>query len=200
MLERKSPLIVPHWICDMERTVGRVLQMHIPKPFLACLLVTCSSLAQNVPSTTAEALDGSTLVIPKPASQKPLLVVVGFSHKSSADFKEWNQRALSAYLTDPRIDYYELADLQGVPGFVRAMILHGMRREVPQPQHSHFAPFTAGEEEWKKAVGYSASTNTYLVLAQPSGHIVWQTSGTPDDEKVATLKHALATLLPSAHP
>jgi hypothetical protein len=127
-------------------------------------------------------------------------VVVGFSHKSSGDFKAWNQRALSPYLNDRRIDYYELADLQGVPSFVRGMILHGMRREIPEAQHSHFAPLTAGEEEWKKTVGYSASNNTYLILAEPSGHVVWQTSGVPDDEKVAALKQALARLTHSAQP
>jgi hypothetical protein len=171
--------------------------MHIIKLFLLCLLVTCPCPAQNVPATTAKALDGSAVVFPKPGSKKPLLVIVGFSHKSSGDVNQWNQRALSPYLTDPRFDYYELADLQGVPSFVRAMILHGMRREVPKAEHSHFAPFTAGEDEWKKTVSYSASKDTYLILAEPSGHVVWQTSGVPDDEKVTALKQALAKLLPA---
>jgi hypothetical protein len=168
--------------------------------FIMCLCIACTCLAQDVPSTTAVALDGSTVTFPRPQSQKPLLVVVGFSHKSSEDFKRWNQRALSPYLTDPHIDYYELADLQGVPSFIRSMILHGMRREVPAAEHSHFAPLTAGEEEWKKTVGYSASNNTYLILAGPSGHVIWQTSGAPDDEKVAALKQALARVMHSAQP
>jgi hypothetical protein len=180
--------------------MGELLQMHIVTWFLVCLFVTCPSPAQNVPSTTAKALDGSAVVLPKPASQKPLLVIVGFSGKSGGDFKTWNQRALSPYLTDPHIDYYELAELQGAPSFVRSMIVHGMRRDVPEAQHSHFAPLTAGEDEWKKTVGYSASTDTYLILAEPSGHIVWQTSGVPDDEKVAALKHALAKVIPAAQP
>jgi hypothetical protein len=170
------------------------------KWFVVCLLVTCPCLGQNLPSTKATTLDGSAIVFPQPASQKPLLVVVGFSHRSSEDFKAWNQRALAPYLTDPRIDYYELADLDGVPSFVRTMILHGMRREVPEAQHSHFAPLTSGEDEWKKTVGYSKSMDTYLILAEHSGHIVWQTSGLPDDAKVAALKQALAGLLPTARP
>jgi hypothetical protein len=174
--------------------------MHSLKPLFACLVITCTCLAQSVPSTTATALDGSAVTFPRSQSQKPLLVVVGFSHKSSGDFKAWNQRVLSPYLNDRRIDYYELADLQGVPSFVRSMILHGMRREIPEAQHSHFAPFTAGEADWKKAVGYSASNNTYLILADASGHIVWQTSGVPGDEKVAALKQALARLTHSAQP
>ena len=129
---------------------GDCLRMHNRKGLVAGLFITCTCLAQSVPPTTAKALDGSAVTFPTPQSQKPLLVLVGFSHKSSADFKEWNQRILSPYLNDPRIDYYELADLQGVPSLIRTMILHGMRREVPKAQHSHFAPLTAGEEDWKK--------------------------------------------------
>lgn len=174
--------------------------MHIVTRFIVFLLVTCPCFAQNVPPTKATALDGSAVSFPKAASPKPLLVIVGFSRRSSGDFKEWNQRALSPYLTDPHIDYYELADLQGVPSFVRTMILHGMRREVPKAEHSHFAPLTAGDDEWKKTVSYAASKDTYLIIAEPSGHIVWQTSGVPDDEKVAALKQALAKLIPAAQP
>ncbi len=174
--------------------------MHNRKGLVACLFITCTCLAQSVPSTTAKALDGSAVTFPKSQSRKSLLVLVGFSHKSSADFKEWNQRALSPYLNDPRIDYYELADLQGVPSLIRTMILHGMRREVPKAQHSHFAPLTAGEEDWKKAVGYSAAQDTYLILAAPTGHIIWQTSGAPDDNKVAAFKQALTRSLPAAQP
>lgn len=174
--------------------------MHQFKRLLVCLLIACPGLAQAVPATTAKALDGTAIAFPRPESRKPLLLVVGFSHKSSEDFKQWNQRMLSPYLSDPHIDYYELADLQGVPSLVRSMILHGMRREVPAAQHSHFAPFTAGEEEWKKAVNYSASDNTYIVVADPTGHIVWQTHGVPDDEKVSGLKKALADVLsPAQH-
>jgi hypothetical protein len=179
---------------------GEPLQMHIVKVFLACFLVTCPCLAQSVPPTKATTLDGSAVAFPKPASQKPLLVIVGFSRKSSEDFKVWNQRALSPYLADARIDYYELADLQEVPSMVRSLIVHGMRRDVPKAQHSHFAPLTAGEDEWKKTVGYSASRDTYLILAEPSGHVVWQTSGVPDEQKVAALKQALAKLIPAAQP
>ncbi|HEX6496119.1 MAG TPA: hypothetical protein VF018_11585 [Acidobacteriaceae bacterium] len=167
---------------------------------LAFLAIAWPCLAQIVPTTTAKTLDGTTIVIPRPESRKPLLLLVGFSHKSSEDFKQWNQRMLSAYLSDPRIDYFELADLQGIPSFVQGMILHGMRRQVPVAQHSHFAPFTAGEEEWKRTVAYSASYNTYLVLTDASGHILWKTHGVPDDEKISELKKSLTGVLsPARH-
>ena len=172
----------------------------IKRFLLASLITACPGLAQSVPATTAKALDGTTIAFPTPASQKPLLLMVGFSHKSSDDFKLWNQQTLSPYLSDPRIEYYELADLQGVPSFIKGMILHGMRREIHGTEQSHFAPLTAGEEEWKKAIGYSSSVNTYIVLADASGHIVWQTHGVPDEQKIAGLKKALAQALSPAQP
>lgn len=185
-------------------TVSRQLTMRpmhsLQRLLLASLLVACPCVAQVVPATSARALDGSVIAFPKPESRKPLLLMVGFSHKSSEDFKQWNQRMLSPYLSDPRIDYYELADLQGVPSFIMKMILHGMRREIHGAEQSHFAPLTAGEDEWKKTVSYSSSAHTYLVLADASGHVVWRTQGTPDDEKAAGLKKALAEVLsPAQH-
>jgi hypothetical protein len=167
---------------------------------LAGVVIACPCLAQVVPTTAAKALDGTAIAFPRPESRRALLVMVGFSHKSDEDFKQWNQRLLSPYMSDQRIDYYEVAELQGVPSFVKSMILHGMRKEIRGAEQSHFAPLYTGEEGWKKAVNYSASENTYIVLADASGHIVWQTHGAPDDEKVAGLKRALAAALPSAQP
>jgi hypothetical protein len=127
--------------------------------------------------------------------KKPLLLMIGFSHKSSGDFEGWNKQALSPYLSDPHLAYYELADLQGLPSFVKPMVLHGMRREIHGIERAHFVPFYAGEDEWKKAVSYSSSANTYLVLANSSGHIVWRTQGTADAEKISSLRAALAQLI-----
>lgn len=167
---------------------------------IASFIITLPCVAQDVPATTATALDGTKIAFPRPESRKPLLVMIGFSHKSDDDFKRWNQQMLSPYWSDSRLEYYELADLQGVPSFIMKMILHGMRREIHGAEQSHFAPFTAKEEEWKKAAGYSPSVNSYIVLADASGHIVWQTSGPPDEQKMSGLKQALAGLLAPVQP
>lgn len=163
---------------------------------LASAIIAFPGVAQNIPATSATALDGTTIAFP--ANRKPILLMVGFSHKSSDDFKRWNQQLLSPYLSDPRIEYYELADLQGVPSFIKGMILHGMRREIHGAEQSHFAPLTTGEAEWKKTVGYSSSDNTYIVLADAAGHIVCQAHGGPDQWKISELKKALADILVQA--
>jgi hypothetical protein len=87
-----------------------------------------------------------------------------------------------------------------VPSFIKGMILHGMGREIHGAEQSHFAPLTAGEADWKRAVGYSSSDNTYIVLADPAGHIVCQAHGAPDQQKISELKKALAATLVPAQP
>ncbi len=78
-----------------------------------------SAFCQVVPATNMKALNETPVVFPKEGSTKPLLLMLGFSHKSGNDFQNWNKLFKSPYLTDSRIDYFELVDLQGVPSFVK---------------------------------------------------------------------------------
>jgi hypothetical protein len=160
---------------------------------MVVMLFALSCCCQTVPSTQGKALDGTDIAFPEDHG-KPLVLMIGFSHKSSGDFDQWNKQALSAYLSDSHVDYYELTDLAGVPSFVNAMILHGMRRAIHGTEQSHFVPFYTDEDGWKKAVNYSASDNTYLVVADSAGKIVWQTHGVPSEEKIAELKSSVEKL------
>ena len=83
-------------------------------------------LSQTLPATSTKTLDGTPVVFPKAGSQKPLLLMLGFSNKSNGDFQNWNKLFRTPYTTDARIDYFELADLQGVPSIITRMILHGI--------------------------------------------------------------------------
>jgi len=160
---------------------------------MVVMLFALSCCSQTVPSTQGKALDGTEIGFPK-QNGKPLILMIGFSHKSSGDFDQWNKQLLSGYLSDSHVDYYELTDLAGVPSFITAMILHGMRRAIHGTEQSHFVPFYTDEDGWKKAVNYSASDNTYLVVADSAGKIVWQTHGVPSEEKIAELKSSVEKL------
>ncbi|MGP0071842.1 MAG: hypothetical protein ACLPWF_07905 [Bryobacteraceae bacterium] len=99
-------------------------------------LVTFLSLwpcrAEVVPATSVTALDGSLISFPRKEGQKPLLLVLGFSHKSDKTCDSWNRFFTPAHVAESGIEYYELADFQGVPSFVMKMILHAMRKSVPK--------------------------------------------------------------------
>lgn len=151
------------------------------------------SSPQIVPRTEGTTLTGAPVVFPKGGSEKPLVLVFGFSHESSGDVTSWNKRFEVAYEND-RIDYYELADLQGVPSFVIKMILHGMRRSIQEPERSHFIPFFKQEAYWKELVDYNDPKIGYVVLADGSGHVIRRTRGPASDAKAAELEAAITKL------
>ena len=169
----------------------------LTKAAIATLLLQAEQpSAHFVPRTEATTLDGTRVVFPND-NGKPLLIVLSFSHKGSNDLTSWNKHFKVSYETDPRVDYFELADFQGVPSFVMKMILHGMRRSVHEPERSHFAPFYSKEDEWKKITGYKDSNVAYLALADAKGEVMWQSSGPATDAKASDLEKAITKLLSS---
>lgn len=161
-------------------------------------LLATYSFSQQIPRTDVTTLTGARVALPEAAKGKPLLLLLTFSHKASDDLAAWNKHFKIAYATDPRIEYFELADFQGVPPFVVKMILHGMRRSVHEPERSHLASFDTHEEDWKKLVNYGDAKVTYAALADGSGHVVWQTHGPATDEKAGELESAIVKL--QSHP
>ena len=132
---------------------------------LAFLLSAGRSYSQIVPPPMST-LSGQRVTFPKVGSKKPLLLVLSFSSRSNTDLTSWNKHFKSPYANNSRIDYYELADFQGVPSFIMKMILHGMRRSVAEPEWSHLAPFLSDEDKWKKL-------STSIVLKSVTSS--WQT-------------------------
>lgn len=146
---------------------------------------------QTIPPMKLKTLDGKDADLPIHGSNKPLLLMIGFSHRSSQDFAHWNKLARTPYFSDSRIDYLELADLQGLPSLIARMILHGMRRAIGEPERAHFAPFYSDEEKWKSLVSYGDPGIAYLVLTDAAGKVVWQGHGSATEAKSAELESAI---------
>lgn len=167
------------------------------KTMWLALMIMFSALAYGnptvIPHVTGKTLDGASVNLPEAGSKKPLLLVLGFSHKVSGDVKNWNAAFQSTYQKGD-VEYYELDDFQGVPSFVMRMILHGMRRSIPEPQRSHVAPFFTNETAWKKLVDYQRPDVAYIILADGSGNVILQAHGPFDETKAANIKRAIAQM------
>jgi len=165
-------------------------------PFFLLGLLTASTPAQSIPPVNAKALDDSQVILPPPTGHQLLILLIGFSHKSGDACGSWAMRLVADYTSDPHTAYYQLAELQSAPSFVRGMILHGMRKDVPAAQHSRFVPLYDHEPEWKKAVNFttSAPDDPYIVVTAPGGDILWQTHGSFTDSSYSDLKSAVAKL------
>jgi hypothetical protein len=143
----------------------------------------------------AKALDDSEVSLPKPSAQQIQILILGFSKKSGDICQPWAKRVSGELLLDPRVNYYQLPHLEGAPGFVKPMILRGMRKDATPAQQAHMVPLYDKQEEWKKLVNFGASDDAYIVLTEPDGHVVWQTHGVFSEAGFAELKKAVAELL-----
>lgn len=162
---------------------------------LAALLFVHPAFSQTIPSVKAKALDDSEVTLPKPSSQQMQILIVGFSKKSGDTCQPWGKRVSTELLLDPRVSYYQMPHLEGAPGFVKPMILRGMRKDTTPQQQAHMVPLYDKQAEWKKLVNFTASDDAYILLTDPEGHVVWQTHGVFSETAFAELKKALAELL-----
>jgi hypothetical protein len=167
--------------------------------FVIAGIFPAASHAQQIPATQAKTLDGTAVSFPDAATGKPLLFVIGFSHKGGEQCREWNKQLAPVYLKDAHVVYYEAAVLVGVPSLVMKMILHGMRKDIPGDEQSRFVLLESNEQAWKTVANYSAPDDAYVILAIPGGHVVWQTHGAANDAQVAALQSAVAKLLSTGH-
>jgi hypothetical protein len=156
--------------------------------------------AQSIPPVKAKALDDSEVTLPTPGANQLLIVVIGFSHKSGPPSGAWAKRITADYASDSHVSFYQMAQLQSAPSFIRPMILRGIRSDLPAAQHSHFVPVCDHESEWKTAVNFSAPDDPYVLITNPDGHILWQTHGPVSDSAYSDLKAAIAKFSSPAQP
>ncbi len=165
-------------------------------PVFLCLFVSVfPARSQTIPAVKAKALDDSEVTLPKPSAQQIEILILGFSKKSGDVCQPWGKRISAELLLDPRVNYYQMPHLEGVPRMVKPMILHGMRGDITPQQQAHFVPLYDKQDEWKKLVNFSAPDDAYIILTDPEGHVIWQVHGQFSESTYAELKKAVASLL-----
>ena len=167
---------------------------------LVCIVTAAACPAQSIPSVKAKALDNSEVVLPQPGSSQVLILITGFSHKSADSIEAWGKHVSADFRGNDHVTYFELPNLQGVPGLVKPMILHGMHKDVPEAQYPHFAPIYNDKSAWQKLVNFSGPDEAYIVVAAPDGHVAWQTHGAYSDDAEEQLRMAVASVLDKAQP
>jgi len=168
--------------------------MKLLKVSLLFLFTAALSSAQSIPTVKAKALDNTEITLPNVNSQQVLILIVGFSRKSGELCKVWGRKISADYHADARIAYFTIPVLQDAPSLVRPMILHGMRKDVPAQELSHFIPVYSYESDWKKVVNFSTPDDAYLIVATPDGHPVWQAHGPYSDATYTDLQKSVVIL------
>lgn len=159
---------------------------------LAILACAPLAIAQSIPAVKTKALDDSEVVLPGAGGQQILILVIGFSHKGGDLCGAWGKHISADYQQNPRVNHYQMAQLQDAPPFIRGMIVRGIKKQTAPADLPHFVPLYDRGAEWKKAVNFSAPDDPYVIIADSEGRIVWQAHGAFSDSVYADLKKVMA--------
>lgn len=168
--------------------------------FVLVSTIALSQQQQQLPQLTATTLNGREIRVPAADANVAVYILsLGFSRDSGKTMKAWDDLIAPRYAAsnaDPRVRYYELPVIEAAPGFVRGMIVKGMRKDIPESGHSRFAPLVKEEKRLKQLANFREENATYLIVAAKDGRVVWTSSGAAaSTAALAELQKAVAGLL-----
>jgi hypothetical protein len=138
------------------------------------LAVTASRV---LPSVTVQTLSGEQVVLPRDLGQASIFVA-GFTKASRSETELWAQRLRADARVSTRVRIYEVSILDGVPGFLRSMIVKQMKSGVAPARQKQFLIVTDAADSWKRALDATGNDDhSSLILVQPNGEVVWRGHG-----------------------
>jgi hypothetical protein len=158
------------------------------------LLFPVTAIAQSIPPTKAESLDGKPISLPKDFAGKAAILVIGFSRDGGNQCGPFARKLdREPSVVDGKVAIYQIAMLESAPRLIRPMILHGMRGGIPQAEQKRFLPLFHDEAQWKQVAGFttSAQNDAYLVLVSSDGIVRWKGHGQYSDRLYSEFKRQL---------
>jgi hypothetical protein len=137
----------------------------------------------SIPSAKGTALDGRSISLPQDLPGRASILILGFDRNSAGPTTAW-EKPIRAQLASPpattgfpAIGYLDMPFLEDAPAFIRPLILHSIRNQVPAVLKPNFVPLTSGEAVWKQLTHFSTATPdaAYVLLVDRNGQVRWQT-------------------------
>jgi len=157
-------------------------------------LAVAMALAQKIPEVHAPTLAGNAVNLPSDLHGKIGVLVLGFSKKSAAQCRGWFDPINRDFGGDARSVNYQMPVLQDVPGFVRGMLIRGMRNDLPVATRGRFIPLVQDEAAWKAVAQYGPEDDAYVLLVDETGQVKWRTHGAATAAAYAVFKTTLAAM------
>ncbi len=164
---------------------------------LATLVFLAATASATLSSVSAQTLSGEKVVLPQDIGDAAVLVA-GFTKASRAQTEAWAHRLRD----DPRVlqkaTIYEVSILDGVPAFLRGMIISQMKSGVAPPRQKRFLIVTESIDSWKRALAAGGTDDqAFVILAQRSGAVVWRGHGLLTESSYQDLIRAIESLKPA---
>ena len=136
-----------------------------------------TGLDQRIPAGQVTALDGHTVTLPQGLPGRATVLILGFGRHSQGATTAWEKPVRLQLAHPPAIGFYDMAMLAEVPGFLRPLVVGGIRHTVPDVVKPNFIPLTNQEDAWKRVSGYSPTQSeaAYVLLVDGSGKVRWST-------------------------
>jgi hypothetical protein len=132
---------------------------------------------QSFPQVQGETLAGKKVELPG-AFGGQAVVILGFTHGSQKQTKEWGQRLRGERAV------WSVAVLQDVPKLVRGMVVHGIKSGMPKEIYDRFVVVYSGEKALKDAARFDRPDEAYLMIVDGTGAIRWRFHGPATDAAV----------------
>jgi hypothetical protein len=182
--------------CDAAQQAPRNLStdLAVVLPMFATALALMVMAGAALPAVTVETLAGKQAVLPRDLAQSTVLVA-GFTKASRAQTEPWSRRLRA----DPRVSgqtrVYDVSILDGVPGFLRGMIISQMKSGISPERQKEFLIVTAEIASWKRALDAGEpGDDAYVILVQRTGAVIWRRHGSLTESSYQELLAAIDRL------
>lgn len=130
-----------------------------------------------VPAVHATALDGHEVSLPQALPGRATVLILGFGKHSADATTAWEKPVRLQLAHTPAIGFYDMAMLAEVPSFARSLVLHSIRKDVPDVLKPNFLPLFDHEDDWKHTAGYAPDQPeaAYVMLVDSAGTVRWST-------------------------
>ena len=164
---------------------------------IAGLVCLCSAAnAEPMPQIAGSSLNGKQIQLPNASKGHPAVILLGFSHDSQTQMKQWGVRLRTQFSGSPDVEVYSIVVLEDAPRLIRGMIVHSMKSSVPADQHDRFLTVVQGEADLKRAAKFEKANEAYLLLLDVNGEIQWRTHGEATDRASSDLTDHFKALKP----
>jgi hypothetical protein len=150
--------------------------------------------AERIPPLKAKTLDNRPISVPGDSKVAAYILMFGFSNHADKAFAAWDKLIAPVYVPDPSVRYVEMPILEGLPFFVKPMVLHGMRRVIKPSEQSRFAPLFMGEKQIRGIVKVDDANAAYIVVTTTDGTVTWQTHAAASEGEFMKLQAAVREL------
>ncbi|HEV7425592.1 MAG TPA: hypothetical protein VGQ46_04440 [Thermoanaerobaculia bacterium] len=149
---------------------------------LALLAMTAAAkLPAVLAHVTTQTLSGERVALPDDLTQ-PAIFVAGFTKASRSETEAWAHRLRDDARIASKAKVYEVSILDGVPGFLRGMIVSQMRSGIAASRQKQFLIVSEAVDLWKQALDANGGDDhAHVIVVKPSGVIVWRGHGALSD-------------------